>query len=104
MRAKLNLNIPAVHSKVATAFTTLTMKFVDDILSVTNTEELDVAVHGLASRAFHDNVDGFSDIGGQDFVVASKESMYFCFGETVGNLFTISIRPKGEDAVEQLVA
>lgn len=60
--------------------------FVEGGLGVAVREELDVAVHGLAGAAVHDDVDGGADVGGEDLGVAAEETEDFLFGEGVGDL------------------
>ena len=82
---------------------------IDGSLSVTDTEELNIAIHGLASQAVHDDVDGGAQICSNNLRVLPKESKNFLLREAIGDLknvsqhFIVRIRIQQQESHERWV-
>lgn len=83
LRAQANIHHAVPESQLVAAQEAL----VERRLGVAVGEELDVAVHGLAVGAVHDDVDGHANLRGEDFGVAAEEAKDFLLGQGVGDLF-----------------
>lgn len=82
LRAQAHVHDAVPEPQLAAAHEAL----VEGGLGVAVREELDVAVHGLAVGAVHDDVDGHADVRRQDFGVAPEEAENFLLGQGVGDL------------------
>ena len=81
----------SISKPQATAFELSTvLESADRGLGVSEAEELDVAVHGLASGALHCDMDRATQVRSDDFGVSAKERKDLLLGDRVRNLLQVS--------------
>ena len=68
------------------------MTFVQSCLSVSSGKELDITIHGLARRSFHNNVNGHPEIWGDNLSVATQKSKDLLLRKRVRYLGTRKIK------------